>query len=200
MTFPIQKLKLSETKSLYLSFNHPLTMSLFPTQRVRASFFSKGMFLLLSLLLLGTAACQNKNASGANPDFKAEFTDLNSRKSNLSDYQGKTVVLHFWATWCKPCIEEFPSLKAAQPRLEKENVQLLIASDEDLALIEKFQDRFETGLNLAQLSQGSLAEFEVYALPTTIILDSEGKEIHRISGKIDWSSISSIDQLTQSSL
>ncbi|MFC3414691.1 TlpA family protein disulfide reductase [Algoriphagus hitonicola] len=146
------------------------------------------------------SACQSKDSSGSeqnsNSKSEAEFTDLNREKSNLSDYKGKPIILHFWATWCKPCIEEFPSLKEAQPRLEKENVQFLIASDEELDLIEKFQTRFKTGLNLIQLSEGSLAEFGVYALPTTLILNAEGKEINRISGKIDWSSIESIDQLT----
>ena len=180
---------------LYLALNHPLTMSLFPIKRAAKPLFVKQIFLYLSAIVLFLSSCQSRNSSGGDPDFKATFTDLNSQKSKLSDYQDKTVVLHFWATWCKPCIEEFPSLKEAQPRLEKENVQFLIASDEDLALIEKFQDRFKTGLNLIQLSEGSLAEFGIYALPTTLILDAEGKEIHRISGKIEWSSIESIDQL-----
>ncbi|WP_297338168.1 TlpA disulfide reductase family protein [Algoriphagus sp.] len=146
-------------------------------------------------------ACQPKEASGSGEDsrgklrLEAEFTDLDQQKFNLSDFKGRPIVLHFWATWCKPCIEEFPSLREAQPRLEKENVQFLIASDEELGLIEKFQKRFQTGLNLIQLSKGSLSEFGIYALPTTLILNEEGEQIHRISGKIDWSKIESFGDL-----
>ena len=61
----------------------------------------------------------------AAPNFTVQDAD---RKLTLSDYQGKTVVLNFWATWCPPCVEEMPSLIQMQQRLKDKGVVVLAVS------------------------------------------------------------------------
>ena len=117
----------------------------------------------------------------------------------MDDFYAKNwKVLHFWATWCKPCLAEFPELKEALPRLENDSTQILIASDESFEQIQKFQEKHQTGLELLRLKTGDISDFGIYALPTTIVIDPDGKEVFRKVGQVDWSAVSSISQLIKS--
>lgn len=123
------------------------------------------------------------------------FENLASEEIAFNPKGNQWTVLHFWATWCKPCLAEFPELKRALPSIATDSVQFLLASDEDLDQIETFQKKHQTGLDLIRMKSGVLSDFEIYALPTTIILDKEGKEVFRHAGRLNWAEISSIDDL-----
>src|SRR5712692_11753495 len=60
------------------------------------------------------------------PDFS--LPDLQGKKQQLSDYRGKVVFLNFWATWCKPCKEEMPSMQVLWENLKKEDFMMLAVS------------------------------------------------------------------------
>lgn len=60
------------------------------------------------------------------PDF--ELPDLNDKHQRLSDYRGKVVFLNFWATWCKPCREEMPSMEVLYKNFEKDGLVILAVS------------------------------------------------------------------------
>lgn len=126
---------------------------------------------------------------------KAIFRSLDGSEDSLSLNSNKWTILHFWATWCKPCLEEFPELKKSLPRLENDTTQFFIATEEGLDQIRAFQEKYVTGLELVRLEVGTLSDFEIYALPTTIIVDPHGKEVFRKVGQVDWSSISTLSQL-----
>ena len=59
------------------------------------------------------------------PDFK--LPDLNEKDIRLSDFRGKVVFLNFWATWCKPCREEMPSMEILYKNFEKDGLVILTA-------------------------------------------------------------------------
>ena len=62
------------------------------------------------------------------PDF--QLPDLNDKPLRLSDYRGKVVFLNFWATWCKPCREEMPSMEVLYKNFEKDGLVILAVSIE----------------------------------------------------------------------
>ncbi|MCM0041389.1 MAG: TlpA family protein disulfide reductase [Algoriphagus sp.] len=126
------------------------------------------------------------------------FQQANGQEFGLQTENKKWTVLHFWATWCKPCLAEFPELKKALPNLQQANTQFILASEEDLEQIQAFESRHQTGLNLSRFVQGSLANFEIYALPTTLVLDAQGKEVFRQVGLVEWENVKSIEELIQS--
>jgi thiol-disulfide isomerase/thioredoxin len=136
---------------------------------------------------------EDSKAVGSAPVIR--FEGLEGNEVAFTPAAQKWTVLHFWATWCKPCIAEFPELKKSLPRLDTDQVQFLVASDEDLDRIDAFQKKYTTGLDLIRMKEGSLADFEIYALPTTLVLDSTGKEVFRHAGQLKWAEISSIDEL-----
>lgn len=160
--------------------------------------------LVGSFLFLGS--CQSKNPSestAASEELSsnrasARFQFANGEEFGLQTADKKWTVLHFWATWCKPCLAEFPELKEALPNLQQANTQFVFASEEELEQIQTFEGRHQTGLDLSRFIQGSLADFEVYALPTTIVLDSAGKEVFRQVGMVEWKNVKSIEELIQS--
>ncbi|MDP4905412.1 MAG: TlpA family protein disulfide reductase [Algoriphagus sp.] len=159
--------------------------------------------LLGSFLFLGS--CQSKNPSESkiateelsSNRASARFQLANGEEFGLQLENKKWTVLHFWATWCKPCLAEFPELKEALPNLQQTTTQFILASEEELGQIQSFESRHQTGLNLSRFVKGSLADFEVYALPTTVVLDTEGKEVFRHVGLMEWKNIKSIEELIQ---
>lgn len=162
--------------------------------------------LLVSFLFLGS--CQSKNPSEGMKSTEENtvvspvltslrFQQANGEEFGLQPKDKKWTVLHFWATWCKPCLAEFPELKKALPTLQQSNTQFILASEEDLEQIQAFETRHQTGLNLSRFVQGSLADFEIYALPTTLVLDADGKEVFRQAGLVEWKNIKSIEELIQ---
>lgn len=160
-----------------------------------------------SFLFLGSCQSKNPSESMESTDENAvasleltslRFQQVNGEEFGLQPKDKKWTVLHFWATWCKPCLAEFPELKEALPNLPQADTQFILASEEDLDQIQAFESRHQTGLNLSRFVQGSLADFEIYALPTTLILDSQGKEVFRQVGLVEWKNVKSIEELIQS--
>ncbi|WP_293572869.1 TlpA disulfide reductase family protein [Phaeobacter sp.] len=110
--------------------------------------------------------------------------------ATLADYQGKYVLLNFWATWCAPCRKEMPMLSELQDEFGGEDFEVLTLATgrNSPAGIQKFFD--ETGIsNLPrhQDPRGAVAkEMAVFGLPMTMLLDRDGNEVARLRGDADW--------------
>lgn len=102
---------------------------------------------------------------------KVRLKELDGTPVDLSEYDGKTVFINFWATWCKPCIQEMPTIAEAQKL--KTDVVFLLASDEEFSQIEKFKERHNYGFHYVRLE--NMEALKIKALPTTFIFNSEGK-------------------------
>jgi len=101
---------------------------------------------------------------------------------------GQLRLVNFWATWCAPCREEMPALDALRQALEGEAIVMAIATGRNrIEDIERFNA--ETGIvmpvNLDPRGEMASA-YGVLGLPSTIILDGEGREIARLTGAADW--------------
>lgn len=122
------------------------------------------------------------------------FVDLEGNPVELSDYRGKRVLLNYWATWCRPCIEEMPSLLEAEAALKKDNYIFLLASDQSMDKIKAFKEK--KGFNFKYLKfNGSLAELDISALPATFLYDKNGTQVDRIDGATEWNSPKVIEKL-----
>jgi thiol-disulfide isomerase/thioredoxin len=115
------------------------------------------------------------------------FTDAKGAKRSLADLRGKPVLLNLWATWCAPCIKEMPTLDALAVRAGDALQVLTISQDTDPAKVAAFfaEKKFA---KLQPYLDGELAFSTQMGvnLPTTILYDSAGREIWRISGDMDW--------------
>lgn len=123
-----------------------------------------------------------------------EFTDLEGNTFSAEKYKGKPVFMHFWATWCRPCIQEMPGI--ADIIKKAEDVQFIFPSDEQISKIRKFKNSKDFGFNYLQLTSG-FEQVGVSSLPTTYFFNSNGELIKIIVGARDWTSEESITSLSK---
>jgi thiol-disulfide isomerase/thioredoxin len=122
------------------------------------------------------------------PDF--EFHDAGDKPARLSDLKGKIVLVNFWATWCAPCVKEMPSLDRLQAAVGKSKLIVLPLSL-DGASRAKVAPFYETAKlkNLGiWFDKGRVAmkALGVSILPTSILVDTQGREVGRLEGEADW--------------
>ncbi|MFN2438924.1 MAG: TlpA family protein disulfide reductase [Chitinophagaceae bacterium] len=122
---------------------------------------------------------------------KIKLTGLDGQSHSLKQYQGKAIFINFWATWCKPCIQEMPSIKEAQNILKNENIIFLMASNESPEQIEEFANTRYYKFNFVRIENSE--EMNVQALPTTFIFNKKGDLVFSETGSRKWNEKSNID-------
>jgi thiol-disulfide isomerase/thioredoxin len=169
---------------------------------------------MLRSALLYTALVMGANtAAAAEPDWQAAraggldklvvaetpapvsavtFTDRDGGEHSLADWQGKVVLLNFWATWCAPCREEMPALNNLQAELGGEDFEVVTIATGRNA-VERIDAFFaETGVeNLPVLldpRQQLARDMAVVGLPVTVLIDRDGNELARYMGDAEWDS------------
>ena len=113
-------------------------------------------------------------------------------QATLQDYQGKYVLLNFWATWCAPCRKEMPQLSELQKTFGGDGFEVLtIATGRNSPTgIKKFFEEINvSNLPRHQDPKQTLAsQMAIFGLPITVLIDPEGREVARLRGDADWAS------------
>lgn len=120
------------------------------------------------------------------PDFTLKDLDGNSVK--LSDYQGKIVILNFWAVWCKYCKLEMPDLNELNKELEKDGEAVILAVDvqESKDTVSEYLTSNNISLKVLMDKDGSVAQrYGISGYPTTFILNKDGSLYTYIGGATD---------------
>jgi thiol-disulfide isomerase/thioredoxin len=130
-------------------------------------------------------------ASPPRPAPKVGFTDANGNTLSLSDFAGKLVLVNLWATWCAPCRKEMPSLERLQTRLGDRITILAISEDSNGS---KAVAPFAAKLGLKAVKtyldpQSAVGRaFKVDGLPTSFLIDRQGRVLGRVEGGAEWDS------------
>jgi thiol-disulfide isomerase/thioredoxin len=128
------------------------------------------------------------------PDLK--FAGADGKPLSLADWQGKTVLLNLWATWCVPCRQEMPTLDALEQKLGGPDFQV-VAVNIDTRDAEKPKAFLKDvgATHLAYYADASAKSFQdlksigrAFGMPTTLLIDPHGCEIGTIAGPADWAS------------
>jgi thiol-disulfide isomerase/thioredoxin len=119
------------------------------------------------------------------------FADLSGNTVSLSEFAGKIILVNLWATWCEPCLREMPSLERMQSRLGDKITVLAISEDRGGSkIVEPFIGKLGLKSIKTYLDPKSGVEraFEVQGLPTSFLIDREGRVLGRVEGAAEWDS------------
>ncbi|PIQ37024.1 MAG: hypothetical protein COW59_09300 [Lysobacterales bacterium CG17_big_fil_post_rev_8_21_14_2_50_64_11] len=112
----------------------------------------------------------------------------------LADYRGQVVLLHFWASWCAPCLREIPALEAFyngpyRELAERGLVVLTVSNDFRIGDVRRFQTERTLSAPIFLDMLGSLHdEMKMIGLPATAVIGRDGQVVKRLYGSQDWES------------
>lgn len=120
------------------------------------------------------------------------FTDASGKPMTLADFKGRTVLLNLWATWCAPCRKEMPDLDKLQKELGSASFEVVALSvDRQGADAAK---KFLDGIKVENLklyidpTARAAATLRAVGMPTTLLIDKQGREVGRLVGPAEWHS------------
>ncbi len=125
----------------------------------------------------------------AAPPFTLQTTKQTSLA--LSDYRGKVVLVHFWATWCPPCVEELPQLEKLYRTLRGKDFEVLAVNVDDDAerSVTPFLAKNTVSFPVLFDPGGALArKYGTIKFPETYVLDRGGKVRYKVIGPLEWTS------------
>jgi thiol-disulfide isomerase/thioredoxin len=134
---------------------------------------------------------QEKEKVETSPIYGLDFNlvDKDGQQINLKDYQGKTVVLNFWASWCPPCIAEMPTIQTFYDEINKDEVKLvLVALDRDFNKSINFMENKDFNMPYYRPASNLPNQFDVRGIPVTYIINGRGEIAITHSGMADFSS------------
>jgi thiol-disulfide isomerase/thioredoxin len=148
--------------------------------------------LLAAFLLASPAAGAEFPFAASEPRDVPEvrFLDAEESEVTLADFRGKVVLVNLWATWCAPCRREMPALDRLQAELGGPDFEV-VAISVDRAGVERVR---------AFLDEVGVTRLEIYrdprmaatralrapGLPTSVVLDRQGREVGRVLGDAEW--------------
>ena len=145
-----------------------------------------GLLSVMLIYVLYAALHQRVVAAGDSaPDFN--ITADNGRTVSVHNFGGKLLILHFWASWCAPCIEETPSLNAfTQEFADKGVVVLGVSVDKDLSAYQRFLQQFRPTFLTARDAQIH-EDYGTFMYPETYFIDPNGRVLRKLDvAGINW--------------
>ena len=138
--------------------------------------------------LTADGALQPAITARAMPEL--HFLDASSTPRTIGDFRGKVVLLNIWATWCVPCRKEMPALDQLQQRLGGADFDVVALSIDNggPAVVQRFYD--EIGVRALPIYVDPTSEvttkLRTLGVPTTLLLDRDGRELWRKTGAAEW--------------
>ena len=156
-------------------------------------------FAFLALISVYSLSAPTGTKHYANPLPAPGFAlpDLKSTTHHLSDYEGEVLIVSFWATWCAPCIKELPSLTRAADLLQADGVRVVAVNvGEGPDDVRRFLARSPSTLMFLLDQESKVTNvWDVRALPTTYVVDKQGRIAMRVIGGLEWDTEAMLEDL-----
>lgn len=148
------------------------------------------VLVLIPLVFLWTVGGTGAEPGRMAPTYAA--STLEGDSVDLAGLRGRVVVLNVWATWCAPCIREMPALQRIHEKLADRGLSVVAVSVDVAAAgadeeVRAFVDRFDLTFTVLRDASGRIEDaFGVAGLPTTFIIDRDGRIQRKILGAREW--------------
>ncbi len=123
---------------------------------------------------------------------EVRFKDGTGADRTLADWRGRVVLLNLWATWCAPCRREMPGLARLQTELGSDHFEVVALAVDRAGAVAAQKFLNETEATALQLYVDDTARagaaLNVIGLPTTLLIDRQGREVGRLTGPAEWDS------------
>ncbi|MBF0562987.1 MAG: TlpA family protein disulfide reductase [Alphaproteobacteria bacterium] len=131
------------------------------------------------------------SSGGATPIASVTLQGLSGEKVNLAEPSGHPVLIHFWATWCAPCLAELPALDRLAVQLAGRGVSVVAVSEDKggAADVRPALDRRAALPHVTVLldpHRDMARALSSTTVPTTVIVDADGRERARLAGSGEW--------------
>jgi len=124
------------------------------------------------------------------PVANIEFEDASGHKRSLAQFRGKSLLLNVWATWCGPCRKEMPALDRLQAKLGSDDFQVVALSIDrgGVAAVQPFYDEADIRSLAIYVdpTTDAQAKLRIVGVPTTLLIDRDGREVARYTGPAEW--------------
>jgi thiol-disulfide isomerase/thioredoxin len=154
----------------------------------------RSLFFIFLIVLAGCSSQKGEEQS-AIVASQIKLTDLEGKEVDLTELAGKTIFVNFWATWCKPCIQEMPSIISLREQLAGQNIEFYFASDEEADKVKKFMKSRRMSSGFVQVK--NLESLGIQALPTTFIFDGQGNLVFSEAGLRKWDEPAMVEMVTK---
>jgi thiol-disulfide isomerase/thioredoxin len=119
-----------------------------------------------------------------------ELIDIDGRKHRIEDYRGQVLVVSFWSTWCLPCRDELPGMVRTARALDSDGVRFVtVAMGQDAVEVNAYLARYPFDLPKLLDPTSKVSEaWRVQGLPTSFVVDPDGRLVLQVVGAYDWES------------
>ena len=119
-------------------------------------------------------------------DYAWSLHTLDGVEVQLTKFQGQTIFLHFWATWCGPCIAEMPGIQRLYESVKDDGLSFLLVTDETEETVRNFL--LKQGLTLPVYLAGKNlpSQLRPKAIPTTLVINHRGQIVFKHTGSARW--------------
>lgn len=164
-------------------------------------------FVAIAAAVIGALSYQSLNSQQAHgtaattlPSFTLK--DMHGQTRHSSEWQGKTRLLNFWATWCPPCRKEIPLLMAAQEQHAENGLQIIGIALEQAETVRQYAE--EIGINYPSLvgnvdviELGNALGNHIGALPFSVLIDAQGNVLESHMGELSQAQLTKLLSLSQ---
>lgn len=160
-------------------------------RRKKISFLTKMTMLSFILFILLLFSCQTENNNFDNK-IETKMWQIKSvqgeKTITLNDLNGKVTIIHFFASWCPPCRQEFPDfINWLNKNKNNDHLALIpLSLDKSVSDADAFFSKYQTEAE-CYFDEGEAAEsFKIKGIPATLILDKNGKVVFKREGGVNW--------------